>query len=122
MSDERAAATDLGGGQGAGVGQELGGRVFLVVTAIVTDPARMKAYADALAASGLYARHGGRYVTIGRAIADLEDWDGRSIVVAEFPSRRAAEAFWHDPVYQEQVKPLREGAGAFHVALFPAAP
>jgi uncharacterized protein (DUF1330 family) len=98
------------------------GPVYLVVTAMVADPVRMGAYARALAASGLYEKHGGRYVTIGRPLVDLEAWDGRSVVVAEFPSLARAQAFWSDPVYQGQVKPLRDGAGDFHVALFPAAP
>jgi len=95
--------------------------VFLVVTATVTDPAKMGAYQQALIASDLYARHGGRYVLRGRPIAELEDWDGRAVVVAEFPHREAAEAFWWSPDYQEQVKPLRAGAGAFHVGIFEAA-
>jgi uncharacterized protein (DUF1330 family) len=94
---------------------------YLVVTATVTDPARMAAYAKALADSGLYAAHGGAYVLIGRPVADLENWDGRSVVVARFPSREAAEAFWNSDTYQERVKPLRAGAGAFHVALFEGA-
>lgn len=92
--------------------------VYLVVTATVGDPAKMGAYQKALTASDLYARHGGRYVLRGRPIAELEDWDGRAVVVAEFPDRAAAEAFWWSTEYQEQVKPLRAGAGEFHVGLF----
>jgi uncharacterized protein (DUF1330 family) len=97
-------------------------KAYLVVTATVTDPARMKAYNEALARSGLYPKHGGRYLFVGRAAADLEAWDGRAVVVAEFPSRAAAEAFWNDPVYQRDVKPLRAGAGDFHVAIFDGLP
>lgn len=97
-------------------------RVYLVVSAEVADPARLGAYQAALGASGLYARHGGRYVVRGRAAVPLEDWDGRALVVAEFPDRASAEAFWWSPAYQEQIKPLREGAGTFHVAIFDAAP
>jgi uncharacterized protein (DUF1330 family) len=97
-------------------------KAFLVVTADVTDPRKLGAYTRALAASGLYEKYGGRYITLGRPSADLEAWDGRAIVVAEFPSAEAAQAFWNDPVYQLEVKPLREGAGTFHIALFPAAP
>ncbi|MFQ3594985.1 MAG: DUF1330 domain-containing protein [Sphingomonadaceae bacterium] len=96
-------------------------RAYLVVSARVTDGAKMGAYAKALAESGLYARHGGRYVLIGRPLQDLENWDGRSVVVAEFPNAEAVRAFWNDPDYQEKVKPLREGAGDFHVALFEGA-
>ncbi|WP_448584959.1 DUF1330 domain-containing protein [Thermaurantiacus sp.] len=96
-------------------------KAYLVVTANVTDPAAMKAYNEALARSGLYGRHGGRYLIVGRAAVDLEAWDGRAVVVAEFPDRAAAEAFWNDPLYQQEIKPLRAGAGTFHVAIFEAA-
>lgn len=92
---------------------------YLLVTARVTDGARMAAYARALADSGLYARHGGHYLFIGKAARPLEDWpEGTSVVCAHFPSRAAAEAFWFDAQYQDEVKPLRAGAGAFHVAIF----
>jgi uncharacterized protein (DUF1330 family) len=96
---------------------------FLVVIARVHDPVRMKAYADALAASGLYARHGGHYAFIGKAAAGLEDWDmSQSLVCARFPSRAAAEAFWNDPDYQQTVKPLRLGAADVQVAIFEGLP
>ncbi len=92
---------------------------YLLVTARVSDGARMAAYSRALAESGLYARHGGHYLFIGKAVQPLEDWpEGTSIVCAHFPSRAAAEAFWHDAQYQDVVKPLREGAGEFHIAIF----
>lgn len=95
---------------------------FLLVTARVSDPLRMGAYARALAASGLYARHGGHYLFIGKATRLLEDWaEGDSVVCAQFPSRAAAEAFWFDAQYQDEVKPLRAGAGEFHVAIFEGA-
>ena len=92
---------------------------YLLVTARVSDPDKMVAYAGALAASGLYPRHGGRYLFIGKAKTPLEDWPvGDSVVCAVFPSRAAAEAFWADPEYQHVIKPLRAGAGDFHVAIF----
>jgi uncharacterized protein (DUF1330 family) len=92
---------------------------YLLVTARVTDGVRMAAYAKALAASGLYARHGGHYLFLGKPAVQLEDWqEGTSIVCAHFPSRAAAEAFWRDAQYQDDVKPLRAGAGEFHVAIF----
>jgi uncharacterized protein (DUF1330 family) len=92
---------------------------FLLVTARVTDPVRMGTYARALAASGLYDRHGGHYLFIGKSALPLEDWpDGASAICAHFPSRAAAEAFWFDAQYQDDIKPLRAGAGEFHVAIF----
>ncbi len=92
---------------------------YLLVIATVTDRAKMGAYGKALADSGLYERHGGHYLTIGQAADPLEDWvDGTAVVCAHFPSRAAANAFWHDAQYQDEVKPLRAGAGTFHVAVF----
>jgi uncharacterized protein (DUF1330 family) len=94
---------------------------YLVVTATVTDPAKMQAYNAALAASGLYEEHGGRYLFRGRAAADMEDWGGKAAVCAEFPDRAAAEAFWTSDAYQSRIKPLRDGAGSFQIAIFEGA-
>lgn len=91
---------------------------YLVVTAKVADRTKMTAYSAALAASGLYARHGGRYLFRGPAAVDLEAWTGESVVCAVFSSRAAAEAFWTDAQYQDEIKPLRAGAGEFHIAIF----
>ena len=94
---------------------------YLLVTAHVRDRVKMADYARALAASGLYARHGGAYEFIGQAAESLEDWPaGMSAVCARFPSRAAAQAFWTSAEYQDDIKPLRAGAGDFHVAIFEA--
>ena len=95
---------------------------YLLVLATVTDRAKMADYGRRLAELQLYARHGGFYRFIGPAAADLENWTGQSVVCAEFPSRENAEAFWHSEDYQQLVKPIRSGAGTFHVALFDGAP
>jgi uncharacterized protein (DUF1330 family) len=95
--------------------------VYLVVIGTVTDPVRMGAYAKALAESGLYPKHGGHYLALGQPVTDLENWPtGQSCVVAQFPDKEAAEAFWRSDQYQNDIKPLRDGAGTFHVGLFPA--
>lgn len=92
---------------------------YLLITARVTDRAIMAGYSAALAASGLYARHGGAYLFVGKPATELEDWPGgTSAVCARFPSRAAAEAFWADAQYTNDIKPLRAGAGDFHVAIF----
>lgn len=95
---------------------------YLLVLAAVTDRAKMADYGRKLAELQLYARYGGFYRFIGPAAEPLEDWTGQSAVCAQFPSREAALAFWHSPEYQNLVKPIRDGAGAFHVALFDDAP
>jgi uncharacterized protein (DUF1330 family) len=94
---------------------------YLLVTATVADRVRMAAYTQALAASGLYAKYGGRYLFAGPPARPAENWpEGQSAVLALFPSRAAAEAFWNDDIYQREVKPLRDGAGEFSVAIFEA--
>ncbi len=95
---------------------------YLVVTATVTDPEKLKTYNAALAKSGLYPRHGGRYLFVGRAAEEMEEWDGRAVVCAEFPTVEAARAFWTSTEYQSEIKPLRAGAGNFHVAIFEGFP
>lgn len=94
---------------------------YLVVIARITDRGKMAEYGAALAASGLYPAHGGEYRLIGRAAVPLEDWQDEAVVVAHFPDRAAAEAFWWSSDYQEKIKPLRAGAGEFRVAIFDAA-
>jgi uncharacterized protein (DUF1330 family) len=92
---------------------------YLLVTAKVSDRARMGAYSKALADSGLYEKHGGRYLFVGPPGLAVEDWPaGQSAVLAVFPSRAAAESFWFSDVYQSDIKPLRDGAGDFQVAIF----
>lgn len=92
---------------------------YLLVTATVTDREKLAAYNRALADSGLYAAHGGYYLFVGPPALPLENWPvGQSGVLAVFPSRAAAEAFWDSDIYQREIKPLRDGAGDFRVALF----
>ncbi|MGL4541009.1 MAG: DUF1330 domain-containing protein [Polymorphobacter sp.] len=92
---------------------------FLLVTARVTDREKMSAYSKALAESGLYAAHGGSYEFVGQPANAVEGWPaGVSAVLARFPSRAAAEAFWFSAKYQQDIKPLRRGAGTFQVAIF----
>lgn len=92
---------------------------YLLVTAKVSDRTKLTAYTKALADSGLYAQHGGRYLFVGPPALPLENWPGgQSVVLALFPSRAAAEAFWNSATYQDDIKPLREGAGEFSVAIF----
>ena len=57
-----------------------------------------KTYREAAAAS--IAHHGGRYVVRGGEVTVLEgDWRPTMLVIAEFPSREAAEAWYRSPEY-----------------------
>lgn len=94
---------------------------YLVVTARVTDRPKLMAYNQAIAAERLYETHGGRRLAMGPPVLALEGWpEGEVVMIAEFPSRMAAEAFWFSDAYQQRCKPLRAGAGEFRVALFEA--
>jgi len=67
----------------------------------------------------LFARHGGRYLVRGGPVEVLEGfYDGRRLVVFEFPSMEAIRSVWHSPEYAE-VKKLREDAGELDVWAVP---
>lgn len=92
---------------------------YLLLTARVADARKMAAYGKALAASGLYEAHGGVVMVDGAPANRLEGWpDGVGAVLARFPSRTAAESFWFSAAYQDDLKPLRRGAGTVQVAIF----
>lgn len=95
--------------------------VYLLLTARVTDTRKMAAYVKAVADSGLYAAHGGAIMVDGQPANRLEGWpDGVGAVLVRFPSRTAAESFWFSAAYQDDLKPLRRGAGTVQVAIFDA--
>lgn len=98
--------------------------VFLVVIGEITDPDRMNAYREALAASLLYEQHEGYYAAVGKPAEMLEEeWPAhQGLVLARFPTADHARAFWNSDRYQNEIKPLRAGAGRFTVALFEELP
>ena len=95
---------------------------YLVVQGVVTDKEGFKAYAAAL--PPIYARYGGHYLAMTPApkveVAEGEA-EGRSVVIAKFPSKQAAWAFWNSPEYAE-AKKLREGKGKFYVMVLDGLP
>lgn len=93
--------------------------VTLLLTARITDARKMAAYAKALADSGLCAAHGGVVVADGQPVNRLEGWpDGVGATLIRFPTRTAAESFWFSARYQDELKPLRRGAGTVQAAIF----
>jgi uncharacterized protein (DUF1330 family) len=71
---------------------------YIIGRITVLDPDRYPDYTDETPA--LIAKHGGRFVVRGGAASTLEGpEETRRIVVIEFPSRAAAEAFYNDPDY-----------------------
>ena len=67
----------------------------------------------------LFARHGGRYLVRGGPVEVLEgSYDGRRLVIFEFPPMEVIRSVWDSPDYAE-VKKLREGAGELDVWAVP---
>lgn len=88
---------------------------YLVVQGVVTDREGFKAYSAAL--PPIYAKYGGRYLAMTPApLVEVAEGapENRSVVIAKFPSKEAAWAFWNSPEYAA-AKKLREGKGTFYV-------
>ena len=96
--------------------------VYMLVIGQINDGQKMGAYQAALTASELYPKNNGGYQVRGRPIEMFEgEWPGnQAVVIAKFASADDARNFWHSDTYQNEIKPLRAGAGSFTVALFEA--
>ena len=100
--------------------------VIMVVTGTTLDIDRMRAYAQAIADSGVYQELGGYYLNIPAPLAHLEGAapDGHTTLLVRFPCLANAEAFWYSRVYQEDIIPMRlnPSAGDYFVHVYPEAP
>jgi uncharacterized protein (DUF1330 family) len=95
---------------------------FLLVQGQVMDREGFKAYSAAL--PPIYRRYGGEYLAVVPApLVEVAEGnaENRSIVLARFPSRAAARAFWDSPEYAA-AKKLREGKGTFFVTILDGLP
>jgi uncharacterized protein (DUF1330 family) len=71
---------------------------YLIVNIEVTDPPAFERYRAAV--PPVIAKHGGRYLVRGGEMRRLEgERPWHRLVVLEFPTRDAAEAFYADPEY-----------------------
>jgi uncharacterized protein (DUF1330 family) len=90
---------------------------YLLVQGQVTDIEGFKAYNAAL--PPIYQKHGGHYLAVTPA-ARVEIAEGEprneSILIAKFPSKEAAWAFWNSSEYVA-AKQLRAGKGRFFVTV-----
>jgi uncharacterized protein (DUF1330 family) len=95
---------------------------YLLVQGHVTDREGFKAYSAAL--PPIYRKYGGQYIALVPApmleVVEGEPED-RSVVIARFPTREDARAFWNSPEYAE-AKKLRAGKGTFYVAILDGLP
>ncbi len=96
--------------------------VYMLVLGNIIDREKMGQYQKALSESGLYPDNDGYYIAVGKPIEQFEgDWpESQGMVMAKFPSIEHARAFWNSDTYQNEIKPLRKGAGTFDVSVFPA--
>jgi uncharacterized protein (DUF1330 family) len=98
--------------------------VILVVWIEHLDRTRSKAYGDGLRSSKIVPRNGGQYVAVSPPLQVLEgEWPAdRGFVTERYPCRAAFDAMWFSNEYQKRLKPLREGSGAYTIALFEERP
>jgi uncharacterized protein (DUF1330 family) len=95
---------------------------YLLVQGQITDIEGFKAYNAAL--PPIYQKFGGHYLTVTPA-AKVEIAEGEprseSILIAKFPSKDAAWAFWNSTEYTA-AKQLRAGKGRFFVTVLEGLP
>lgn len=83
-------------------------KVYIVASIRIIDMERFSIYGQRVAE--LLPIHGGRFIIRGGDSQVIDgDWEPDRIVVIEFPSRQAYQAFHDDPAYQEVV-PIRQSA------------
>lgn len=82
---------------------------YVIVEIETADPAEMARYREL--ASATVAAHGGRYLARGGRTLSLEGgWAPERLVVLEFASLDAAQAWWASAEYA-QAREIRERAG-----------
>jgi len=78
---------------------------YVVVQESVKDEATFAAYRKEVMPT--IAAHGGRFIVRGGAMTVLEgEWTLPRLIILEFPSREAAEAWYRSPAYQK-ILPIR---------------
>ena len=88
---------------------------FMIIQAKITNPEQFMKYAAK--APALIEKFGGRYRSMRGENIQLEGpTDERKIVISEWPSMEAAQAFWNSEEYAE-LKDIRAGAAEIDVHL-----
>jgi uncharacterized protein (DUF1330 family) len=88
---------------------------YLVVDVHRTDPERASRYSQRSGPS--VVQHGGRYLARGGTTTILEgDWDPDRLVVIEFESVGAAQA-WYDSDDNREIRKMRDGAGEWRMVV-----
>ena len=89
-------------------------KAYWIAHVTVTDPEAYAGY-QALAPAA-FAAHGARFLARGGAHEVMEGPSLDRHVVIEFPSREAAEAWYHSPEYQA-ILPHRKANSEGHIAI-----
>lgn len=88
-------------------------KAYVIAQAEVGDPARYEDYKRL--AQVAVERYGGRYVVRGGTIEVLEgDWHPPRLVILEFDSMQAAQAFYDSPEYRA-ARAARAGAATMNM-------
>lgn len=94
--------------------------VVMVVDGVTNNAQQMAIYGQALRESGLHKNKGSYYLNNPRSLRILEGDRKQNHVtlLINFPSECAALNFWNSPIYQQKIRPLREGAGEYTIELY----
>ena len=88
---------------------------YVIVQETVTDEAGFAEYRAGVVPT--LEAHGGRFLVRGGELTVVEgEWPHPRLVVIEFPSRAAAEAWYHSPDYQKLL-PLRLRSAAGNLVI-----
>jgi len=90
---------------------------YFMVQSTISDEGQYQKYREAVVP--LIFKFGGKFLVRGGAVDVLEgNPDARPMVVFEFPSMEAIQAFWNAPEYVP-VKKLRDGAASVNIWAVP---
>ena len=92
---------------------------YMVALAKITNfKPELKEYAQRSAAE--MKKHGGVYIVRGPAADNVDGTilADMSAIVAEFPSMEDLQAYVKGDEYVNNIKPLREGTGEYHIGFY----
>jgi uncharacterized protein (DUF1330 family) len=85
---------------------------YLIAEHSITDPEKFEEYR--VKVGPIIARHGGRYISKAGSLKQVEPdnavWQPERVVIIEFPTKTALDAWYADPDYQPLIALRRQGA------------
>ncbi len=95
-------------------------KAYVIVQETVKDEEMFAAYRNGVVAT--LEEFSGRFVVRGGQLTVVEgEWPYPRLVVIEFPSREAAEGWYHSPAYQKLL-PLRLGSSVGNFVIVDGSP